>query len=199
MVILAVIALVGGVLYGLSGLELPLLTLLAGHSDLVLYLLMFLVGISIGLHEGIWAKIKQYHITAFLIPIGIIAGSLVGGAVCAPLLGFSLGQSTMVASGLGWYSLAGVAIGNLAGARLGSIAFLSNLMREMLSFFCIPLLARFLGPAACIAAAGATSEDTTLPMMMKYTNEESVVLSVLNGAICSALVPVLISLCYQLF
>ena len=52
-------------------------------------------------------------------------------------------------------------------------------------------------PAACIAAAGATSEDTTLPMMMKYTDEESVVLSVLNGAICSVLVPVLINACYR--
>ena len=51
--------------------------------------------------------------------------------------------------------------------------------------------------AACIAAAGATSEDTTLPMMMKYTDEESVVLSVLNGAICSVLVPVLINACYR--
>lgn len=92
MVILAVIALVGGVVYGLSGLEVPLLTLLTDHSNLVLYLLMFLVGISIGMHEGIWAKIKQYHIKAFLIPIGIILGSLIGGAVCAPLLGFSVEQ-----------------------------------------------------------------------------------------------------------
>lgn len=34
-------------------------------------------------------------------------------------------------------------------------------------------------------------------MMMKYTDEESVVLSVLNGAICSVLVPVLINACYR--
>ena len=195
MVILAVIALVGGVLYGLSGLGLPLLTLLTGHSDLVLYLLMFLVGISIGLHEGIWAKIKQYHIKAFLIPIGIIVGSLVGGAVCAPLLGFSLGQSTMVASGLGWYSLAGVSVSSAAGVTVGSIAFLSNLLREIGAFLLIPLVARRLNACACIAVAGATSEDTTLPLMIKYTNEETVVLSVLNGIICSFFVPILISVC----
>ena len=34
-------------------------------------------------------------------------------------------------------------------------------------------------------------------MMFKYTNEETVVLSVINGVICSALVPVLISLCFN--
>lgn len=198
MVILAVIALVGGVLYGLSGLEFPLLTLLTGHSDLVLYLLMFLVGISIGLHEGILAKIKQYHIKAFLIPIGIIAGSLVGGAVCAPLLGFSIGESTMVVSGLGWYSLAGVTVGNLAGAQLGSIAFLSNLMREIFSFFVIPPISRRLNYYTCIAPAAATSEDTTLSMMIRFTDEETVVLSVFNGVVCSAAVPPLISLCAAL-
>lgn len=51
----------------------------------------------------------------------------------------------------------------------------------------------------CIAPAGATSEDTTLPMMIRYTNEETVVLSVFNGVICSALVPFLISFCYNIF
>ena len=40
---------------------------------------------------------------------------------------------------------------------------------------------------------------TTLPMMIRYTNEETVVLSVFNGVICSALVPFLISFCYNLF
>ena len=49
---------------------------------------------------------------------------------------------------------------------------------------------------ACIAVAGATSEDTTLPMILRYTDGETAVLSVLNGVICSAFVPVLLSLCY---
>ena len=50
----------------------------------------------------------------------------------------------------------------------------------------------------CIAPAGATSEDTTLPVMLKYTNEETVVLSVFNGVICSFMVPILISFCLNM-
>ena len=46
-----------------------------------------------------------------------------------------------IASGLGWHSLAGVTISNLIDAQMGSIAFMSNLMRELFSFFLIPLLA----------------------------------------------------------
>ena len=62
----------------------------------------------------------------------------------------------------------------------------------------IPFIAKHFNYYSCIAPAAATSEDTTLPMMMKYTNEETVVLSVINGVLCSAVVPVLIPLCYQL-
>ncbi len=122
-------------------------------------------------------------------------GSLLGGVVCSLLFQLPLGHGTAIASGMGWYSLAGSAIGNIAGAQLGSIAFLSNLMREVFSFLLIPFLAAHLNQYACIAPAGATSEDTTLPVILKYTNEETVVLSVLNGVICSFFVPILISFC----
>ena len=69
-------------------------------------------------------------------------------------------------------------------------------MREIGAFFMIPYISRHFNACTCIAPAAATSEDTTLPMLIRYTNEETVVLSVFNGIICSAAVPVLISLCY---
>lgn len=196
MVILAVIALVSGVAVGLLGLDTGVVHLLTTHSDSILDVLMLLVGISIGMQQGIFQKIRQYHLRIFLIPAGVIAGTLMGGVVCSLLTGYSLRESEAVVSGLGWYSLAGITVSNLAGAQLGSITFLSNLLREILSFFSIPLIARCLNDYTCIAPAAATSEDTTLPMMIRYTSEETVVLSVFNGVICSACVPVLIALCF---
>ena len=186
MVYLALIALVGGIACGMAGLDdtLPV-EMIVSHKDLILYALMFLVGISIGLNRGIIKKIKEYHIRIFVIPAGIIAGSLAGGIVSGLITGLPLNESAAIASGLGWYSLSGVAIGNLAGAQAGSIAFL--------------LIARKLNYPTCIAPAGATSEDTTLPMMLRYTDGETVVLSVFNGVICSAAVPFLISFCYNFF
>ncbi len=198
MVILALIALLLGVLCGFFSGSSEILSFLTENTDYILYLLMFSVGISIGFNRGVFARIREHHIKILLIPFGIITASVAGGIVCGLLTGCPLNLSTAIASGMGWYSLAGVTIGNLAGAAFGSIAFLSNLMREILSFFLIPFIARRFGKYTCIAPAGATSEDTTLPMMIKYTDEETVVLSVLNGMICSAFVPVLISLCYRL-
>ena len=116
--------------------------------------------------------------------------------LCGLLMDYPVNQAISIAGGLGWYSLAGVSISNLAGAEAGSIAFLSNLMREIGAFFMIPYISRHFNAYTCIGPAAATSEDTTLPMLMRYTNEETVVLSVFNGIICSAAVPVLISLCY---
>ena len=122
------IALLGGIACGMAGLDSALpVEMIVSNKDIILYILMFLVGISIGLNRGIINKIKEYHIRIFVIPAGIIAGSLAGGIMSGLLTGLPLGQSTAIASGMGWYSLAGVTIGNLAGAQAGSIAFLSNL------------------------------------------------------------------------
>lgn len=195
MVLLTILSLLLGLSCGFFELEIPVISMLGQNSDIILYVLMFSVGISIGMHKGIVQKIKEYHIRIFIIPIGIMIGSLLGGVVCSLLFQLPLGHGTAIASGMGWYSLAGSAIGNIAGAQLGSIAFLSNLMREVFSFLLIPFLAAHLNQYACIAPAGATSEDTTLPVILKYTNEETVVLSVLNGVICSFFVPILISFC----
>ena len=200
MVYLAVIALLGGIACGMAGLDnVLLIKMITSNRDLILYILMFLVGISIGLNRGIVSKIKEYHIKIFVIPAGIIVGSLAGGIVSGLITGLPLNQSAATAAGMGWYSLSGVAIGNLAGAQAGSIAFLSNLLREIFSFFSIPWISKNLNYYTCIAPAGATSEDTTLPMMIRYTNGETVVLSVFNGVICSAAVPFLISFCFNFF
>lgn len=196
-VVFTVLALVFGVLYGISGADSVLIFVLSQNTNLILYALMFSVGISVGMQKGIFGKIKEYHIRVFIIPAGIILGSVLGGGLCSLIFRMPVEYGTAIASGMGWYSLAGASIGRLGGAELGSIAFLSNLMREIFSFVLIPLIALKLNYYTCIAPAGATSEDTTLPVMLKYTNEETVVLSVLNGMICSFFVPILISICFH--
>ena len=162
----------------------------------ILYLLMFCVGISVGGQRGVLASLRRHSAQILLVPLGVIVGSLAGGGLCGLLLRMPLREALSIGGGLGWYSLAGVSVSSAAGVTVGSIAFLSNLLREIGAFLLIPLVARRLNACACIAVAGATSEDTTLPMILRYTDGETAVLSVLNGVICSAFVPVLLSLCY---
>ena len=198
MIAIAVGALASGVLAGLAPFDLAPVDFLVAHSDWVLLALMFFVGISVGGSKGLIGKIKQYHVRVLIIPFGIVVGSVAGGLLAAVLCGFSLPVGGAIASGLGWYSLSGVMLTQIAGAQVGSVTFLANLLRELISFFTIPWIARHLNYPTCIAPAGATSEDTTLPMMIRCTNGETVVLSVVNGVICSALVPVLIEFFHAL-
>ena len=198
MILTMVCSLFLGLFYGISGVNFHFIDTISQNTDIILYILMFSVGISVGMQRGLFSKIKEYHLKILIIPFGIILGSFLGGIICSFILKIPVGYGTAITSGLGWYSLSGVTISSMASAELGSIAFLSNLLREMFSFLIIPFLAVHFNHYTCIASAAATSEDTTLPIILKYTNEEIVVLSVLNGIICSLMVPVLIPLCLSM-
>ena len=196
MMFFAIGALLLGIGCGRIAIFYSALTTLSAYSEWVLYLLMFSAGISVGKQKGILSKLIQFNIKILIVPLGIIVGSLIGGVVCGLILKYPVHKAISISGGLGWYSLAGVTIGNAAGAAVGSVAFLSNLMREIASFILIPFAAKYLNSYTCIAIAGATSEDTTLPMIICYTDAEAAVFSVVNGVICSTFVPILFSICY---
>ena len=118
---------------------------------ILLYVLMFSVGISVGANKGVFQKLREHHVKILLIPTGVILGSIFGGVVCSLFLGESLRDSLMIVSGLGWYSLSGVLVTELAGAKLGTIAFLCNLLREIFSFMIIPVVVKYFnGYEMCI-------------------------------------------------
>lgn len=192
----AITALLLGIGFGIIQINNSALTVLAKYSDWILYVLMFSIGISVGKQKGILSKFIQFDVKILLVSLGIIVGSLMGGVICGLVLKYPVHEAISISGGLGWYSLAGVTIGNFAGASVGGIAFLSNLMREIASFILIPFVARHFNSYTCIAIAGATSEDTTLPMIMRYSDAEAAVFSVINGVICSTFVPILFSICY---
>lgn len=198
MIYIAVSALALGIIVGQNLFSTEYQYIFNEIVDYSLYILMFSVGISIGMNESILEKIKKYNSTILLVPIGVIIGSLIGGIVCSWLLDMDLIHSIAIAAAMGWYSLAGVMLESLVNAQIGTIAFLSSLMREFLAFIMIPILVKYLNSYAAIAAAGATSEDTTLPMLIKYSSEEYIIISVINGVLCSVAVPILINTVFSL-
>lgn len=199
MVWAAIASLLAGIFCGRWLFSLEGIAFCAWLSPYILYLLMFAVGIGVGTNKLVFQKVGEYHLKILLIPFGVIAGSAIGGAAASLILSYPLGEGMAIASGMGWYSLSGVLLTDLASPQAGSVAFLSNLMREIVSFLLIPTIAKHLNHFTAIAPAGATSEDTTLPMLMRHTSEEVVVLSVFNGVICSAAVPIAIDFCFRVF
>ncbi len=198
MVIVAVISLILGVVCGQFVFTQEAVDFCSVLADGTLYVLMFAVGISVGLNKQVFRKLREYHLKILIIPIGIVAGTIAGGFLGSWICGMPFKEGVPVACGLGWYSLSGVLLSDLAGAGVGTLAFLSNLLREIFSFLSIPFVAKHFNHYSAIAPAAATSEDTTLPMLMKYTSEEVVLMAVFNGVLCSALVPVLIRFFFEI-
>ncbi|WP_430821592.1 lysine exporter LysO family protein [Carboxylicivirga caseinilyticus] len=160
-----------------------------------LYVLMLLVGISIGSDKGAFSVLRKMNFKVVLVPLTVIFGSLAGTAVVALFLNdITIQQAMAVGSGFGYYSLSSIFISKISGQELGVIALLSNIFREIFTLLAVPLLVRFFGKLAGIASGGATSMDTTLPVIVKFTGKDYGIIAIFSGIILTVLVPVLVTL-----
>jgi len=164
----------------------------------VLYLLLFLVGVGVGANKHTLKLLRSVNLRIFLIPLSVIAGTLLGTMVYAMLDdSLTLRQCWAVGSGFGYYSLSSVLIKEIAGESLGVIALLSNIIREILTLVLSPLLSRLFGSFAPISSGGATSMDTTLPIITRSVGTEYAAISVFSGLVLTLLVPFLVPLILQ--
>ena len=166
--------------------------------DSALYLLIFCVGIDIGLNKHIFKDLKKHSLIILIVPTSIIAGSLIGGLIGGYIFHIPQNLSLAISSGFGWYSLSGIILTQLDSPEIGTIAFLTNIFRELITVVSIPFIAKYLNDYTAIAPAGATSMDSTLPIISKYTNPETVVIAFINGILLSGLVPVLVPFFYSI-
>ena len=162
----------------------------------VLYELLILVGMGIGGEGKAWQALKSVDRRLVLVPLSVAVGSMGGAALASLALPqIDLRDALAVGSGMGYYSLSSVMIGQLRGETLGAVALLANLAREVLTLSTAPLMVRFLGKLAPIACGGATAMDTTLPVITRYAGKEYAIVALFSGVILSIAVPVLITLC----
>lgn len=110
-------------------------------STYMLLLLLFSVGIDTGLNKAVFTRIRELGFRILLIPFGVALGSLCGGVVTAFLLSLPAKEGLAISAGLGWYSLSGVLITEAGNPVGGTIAFLANVFREMLTFVIVPFVA----------------------------------------------------------
>lgn len=166
-------------------------------SDLSYYALcalMFCVGISIGNDSKTLKSFKQISPKFMLLPLFTIVGTLAGCIAVAWLLPERhLTSCLAISSGLGYYSLSGIFITEMRGAELGTIALLANIIREIITLLCAPLLRKWFGPLAPISAGGATSMDTTLPIITQTAGKEFTIISIMHGFLTDFSVPFLVT------
>ena len=160
-----------------------------------LFMLMFLVGISIGSDKSAFYILRKINFKVVLVPLTVVTGSLIGTAAISFMLSnISVKEAMAVGAGFGYYSLSGILISEISGQELGVIALLSNIFREITALLAVPVLVKYFGKLAGIATGGATAMDTTLPVIVKFTGKEYGIIAIFSGIILTILVPVLVPL-----
>lgn len=159
--------------------------------DIGLYLILFLVGLDMGRQGGVLADIRAAGLRVLLVPLAVAVGSLACAMLAGLFLPMGVKDSAAAASGFGWYSLAPTLLAPYS-LSVSAVAFLSNVLREVLSIIAVPLVARYVGYVECVALPGAAAMDTVLPVVVGATHERITIYSFASGVILSLAVPVLV-------
>ena len=157
--------------------------------------LMFSVGVSVGNDPQTLRNFRSLNPRLIFLPVMTILGTLAGCAVVSLFLSHrSVTDCMAVGAGFGYYSLSSIFITEYKGPELGTIALLSKITREIITLLFAPLLVRWFGNLAPISAGGATTMDTTLPIITRYSGQSFVVVSIFHGFVVDFSVPFLVTL-----
>ncbi|BAX53570.1 hypothetical protein PDPUS_1_02196 [Photobacterium damselae subsp. piscicida] len=158
-------------------------------SEIILFILLFFIGIQLR-NSGMTLRQILLNKKGMILASVILTTSLLGGVIAALILDIPIKNGLAMASGFGWYSLAGILMGDGLGPIYGGAAFLNELMRELVALTLIPMIINQ-RPAMAIGYAGATAMDFTLPVIQNCGGIRCVPIAIVSGFILSMLVPVL--------
>ena len=143
-------------------------------------------------------ELKKLDKKVLFLPFITIISSLAGGAVASILLSLSVGEAVAISAGMGWYSFSAIELSKVS-VELGGIAFLSNIFRELLAIFLIPVIAKKIGSFESVSVAGATAMDSVLPIINRSNPAEISIISFYSGLLISIIVPILIPILVNIF
>jgi uncharacterized membrane protein YbjE (DUF340 family) len=193
MILLILSAMAIGIVVGALNLTPPIM---ADSLDMLimvmLCLLLFVIGLEMSQNRTVFAQIKRIGWKVLLLPAFIAAGSVTGAFTASFFIGMQPDNAMAIGAGFGWYSLSAVMLTGLVGAQVGTMALLSNVFRELLSIAIMPVVVKYFGKIAAVAPGGATTMDTTLPIVVRYAGTEMSVISFVSGFTLSMLVIVLV-------
>lgn len=160
-----------------------------------LCLLLICVGFGIGQNEELRRNFRHIKKGFVLMPIITITGTWIGALLTALLItDRSIADWLAVSSGFGYYSLSSMLITEMRDVELGIIALMYNVLREVTTLLFAPLLLRLFGPLAPISLGGATTADTTLPVISRISGTQFVPIAIFHGLVVDLSVPFLVPL-----
>ncbi|MEM2083990.1 MAG: lysine exporter LysO family protein [Nitrososphaerota archaeon] len=192
-IIKVIIALISGILIGFIIFPQNILPFLDYLINLNLCFLLFFAGYEIGKAPNITKGLKEASSIVSLILLSTIFGSIIGAFIAGQIIGFNPSYSMSIGAGFGWYSLTGPLLMQYINPYIGAVGFTSNILREILTMLLFPYFEKIFGTFAAISMGGATTMDSTLPIIIKTVSDKKYILiAFIHGAILTILAPILI-------
>jgi len=164
-------------------------TILSEYSfNLSLIALLFLMGLLFATDKESVEKMRKAKFRILAFPFAVALGSITGGLIGGIILRIDIFASMGVCAGYGWYTLAGPLAGQLFGLEWGALGFAVNFLRELFTIAFTSLVAR-LDKYAPIAMGGATAMDTTLPIIVRYCGQDTLLTAFSSGFILTIAAP----------
>ncbi len=164
-------------------------------SDVMLYIMLFFIGFELAQkRKEVLKDLKEIGILSIALPMATLAGSALGGLLAGLMIpGLTARNGVLVASGCGWYSLTGPFLSRFS-PELGLMGFLTNFMREITMLLIYPIVIRWVPAVAGISIGGATTMDSTLPLVRKFAGQRAGLIAFVHGFMVSLSVPLLLML-----
>lgn len=201
MTAIIVLCVVGGLLFGhfyvphiFSDME-AFAGLISMMINIGLCVLLFFVGFDMGVDGTALQHFRQVGVRVLFFPVAVMTGTLIGAAVCVPILsGVSLREALAIGGGFGWYTFAPGLIMEAGLVTASAICFMHNVMREFISILIVPLVAKKIGYLEAMAVPACSSMDVCLPIIERSTRGDIAMYSFISGVIQSAAVPIVVPL-----
>jgi len=182
------------ILFG-AFLEMVNLNLPISYERWIYWLMISLIlgiGIDIGRNREELGLIKGIGWLGFIVPFGALAGSIVGSLIFGLVTGIPSKVTVAIGAGSGFYSVTAPLVAQAAGAEYGALALIANFLRETFTIILLPLITlRFRHPAL-VSVGGATTMDTTLPIIARSLGAKTAMIGLVQGIILSIIVPILL-------
>lgn len=171
-------------------------------TQFILYLLIIQVGLGLGAGDGLVMLRRELRPRMLLVPVCTILGTLLFSAFASLLLPmWRTTECVALGCGFGYYSLSSVLITELKEASLGlegatalgTLALLTNIVRELIAIAGAPIFVKFFGKQAPVVAAGVTSMDSVLPSINRYSGAEVVPIALVHGLVLEVSTPLLVT------
>lgn len=154
--------------------------------------IQFSSGFATGQRKGIINDIKRSGWALLVTPMGVLIGSVLAAVLVGFLMKLGLVESAIVGGTCGWYSLISITLSEV-NAQLAALAFLTNMLREIIGILIVPFVNKHFGPLAAIAPIGAAAMDTGLPALTRTIGIQNSLLAFSSGLLLTIIVPFFIS------